>query len=93
MVSDSKGPERRSKYSSTDGTINHIEFLHDKKGEVDVVEKVESSSSSTEEEFVKPVNSPKDLVTEIIEAKDDPTLNPWTFRTWFLGKLIGQHCG
>jgi hypothetical protein len=93
MASDSKGPERRSKYPSTDGATNHIEFLQGKKGKVDVVEKVESSSSSTEEEFAKAVKSPKDLITEIIEAKDDPTLNPWTFRTWFLGMSLGRDFG
>jgi hypothetical protein len=33
-----------------------------------------------------PVESPKDLVTEVIHARDDPTLNAWTFRVWFLGE-------
>jgi OPT oligopeptide transporter protein len=32
-----------------------------------------------------PPETARDLVTEIIHAEDDPTLNPWTFRMWFLG--------
>jgi hypothetical protein len=27
----------------------------------------------------------RDLVTEILLVEDDPSLNPWTFRMWFLG--------
>lgn len=30
----------------------------------------------------------EDLVTRVINVEDDPTLNPWTFRTFFLGTLI-----
>jgi hypothetical protein len=41
-----------------------------------------------EEHFTRPVDSPKDIITEVIHAKDDPTLNPWTFRTWFIGKTV-----
>jgi hypothetical protein len=32
------------------------------------------------------VHSAKDLVTTVIGLEDDPTLNPWTFRAFFLGK-------
>jgi hypothetical protein len=38
-----------------------------------------------EEHYNAPAETAKDLVTEVIHAYDDPTLNPWTFRTWFLG--------
>ena len=33
-----------------------------------------------------PVSTAEDLVTNILHVDDDPTLNPWTFRTWFIGK-------
>jgi hypothetical protein len=33
-----------------------------------------------------PPETAKDLVTEVITVEDDPTLSPWTFRTWFLGE-------
>jgi hypothetical protein len=33
----------------------------------------------------EPAETVTDFVTEIIHAEDDPTQNPWTFRTWFLG--------
>jgi hypothetical protein len=29
----------------------------------------------------------KDLITEVIHVEDDPSLNPWTFRVWFLGEF------
>jgi hypothetical protein len=32
--------------------------------------------------------SAEDLVTRVINVEDDPTLDPWTFRTFFLGMLI-----
>ena len=36
-------------------------------------------------EWNAPAETAEDLVTEVIHAQDDPTLNPWTFRMWFLG--------
>lgn len=32
------------------------------------------------------VTTAEDLVTQVIHVEDDPTLNPWTFRMFFLGK-------
>jgi len=31
------------------------------------------------------VSTAEDLVTRIINVEDDPTMDPWTFRTFFLG--------
>jgi hypothetical protein len=36
-------------------------------------------------EWNAPAETAQDLVTEVIHAVDDPSLNPWTFRMWFLG--------
>ena len=33
------------------------------------------------------VENAEQLVTSVLSVDDDPTLNPWTFRMWFLGKL------
>jgi hypothetical protein len=38
-----------------------------------------------DENWNGPAETARDFVTEIIHAEDDPSLNPWTFRTWFLG--------
>ena len=35
-----------------------------------------------------PVSTAEDLVTNILHVDDDPTLNPWTFRMWFIGELF-----
>lgn len=29
-----------------------------------------------------------DIVTQVIDLEDDPTMNPWTFRMFFLGMAI-----
>jgi hypothetical protein len=39
-----------------------------------------------EEHYKLPPETAEDFVTEVIHARDDPTLNPWTFRTLFLGE-------
>lgn len=31
------------------------------------------------------IETAEDLVTKVIDLDDDPTQNPWTFRTFFLG--------
>lgn len=36
------------------------------------------------------VDTAEGLVTRVIDVEDDPTLNPWTFRTFFLG--LGLSC-
>ena len=33
----------------------------------------------------EPVETAKDLVTQVLHVDDDPTLNPFTFRVFFLG--------
>ena len=40
------------------------------------------------------VNTAEDLVTLVINVEDDPDMNPWTFRTFFLGtsKCSDLHC-
>jgi hypothetical protein len=43
-------------------------------------------SEAGEEHFTTPAETAEDLVTEVIHVRDDPTLNPWTFRVWFLGE-------
>ncbi|GAB7362576.1 hypothetical protein MBLNU230_g2891t1 [Neophaeotheca triangularis] len=39
---------------------------------------------------ILPVETARDLVTEVLHVEDDPTLNPWTFRVWFTG--LGLSC-
>jgi hypothetical protein len=31
------------------------------------------------------LNTAEDIVTTVIHVEDDPTLNPWTFRMFFIG--------
>ena len=39
------------------------------------------------------VSTAEEIVTKIIHVDDDPTLNPWTFRMFFLGMLGARPCG
>lgn len=43
-----------------------------------------------EQVYTAPAETAQDLVTEVIHARDDPTLNAWTFRTWFLGTFAPE---
>lgn len=43
--------------------------------------------------FTSPPKSARELAVEVILPEDDPTLNPWTFRMWFLGISISVFSG
>jgi hypothetical protein len=79
------------KQSSTE----RIEFIADdgKKGNISTVE---YAGSSDEEKLVptkKEVRSARDLVTEVLAVEDDPSVNPWTFRMWFIGLSMSVFAG
>jgi hypothetical protein len=38
------------------------------------------------------VTSAKDIVTHVLHVDDDPSLNPWTFRMFFLGESSLLRC-
>jgi hypothetical protein len=46
------------------------------------------SDSVSSEQFNTAPETARDLATEVIHAKDDPSLSPWTFRTWFIGTFL-----
>ena len=35
-----------------------------------------------------PLETAEEIVTHVIHVDDDPTLNPWTFRMFFIGKPL-----
>ena len=35
---------------------------------------------------IKSVSTPADIVTSVLHVDDDPSINPWTFRMFFLGE-------
>jgi hypothetical protein len=37
---------------------------------------------------IKALDTAEDIVTTVIHVDDDPTLNPWTFRMFFIGKFL-----
>jgi hypothetical protein len=59
----------------------HIEYF-DNKRDVSITD---SETPLEEKKGKKRLRNPRDLVTEVLSLEDDPTLNPWTFRLWFIG--------
>lgn len=37
------------------------------------------------------VSTAEEIITHVIHVDDDPTLNPWTFRMFFLGVLTSDY--
>jgi hypothetical protein len=77
-------------------SAQHVEYIGAEKGNISIVERVESDSSSLshdEKVHVKPPTTARELVTEILLVEDDPSLNPYTFRMWFLGVGISVFAG
>lgn len=74
------------------GNVEHIEYINGKQGDLSTIEKLETDSRTLSNDEDKLYNAPpedaRDLVTEVLLVEDDPTLNPWTFRTWFIGLAL-----
>jgi len=76
-------------------SAQHVEYIGGEKG-ANVVERVESDSSSLSHDgkvYTKPPTTARELVTEILAVEDDPSLNPYTFRMFFLGTGISVFAG
>lgn len=43
-------------------------------------------------ENAAPLTTAEEIVTHVINVDDDPTLNPWTFRMFFIGELLSLWC-
>jgi hypothetical protein len=75
-----------------EGTVDRVENLETgRDGYGKRVDVTEAPLSPDEDEFSddkrrkKPPKTARELVTEILVVEDDPTVNPWTFRMWFIG--------
>jgi hypothetical protein len=74
--------------SEEDGTLIILEKKEFSSAESKVYNQPRSIGEEDSETYNTPAETAKDLVTEVIHAEDDPTLNAWTFRVWFLGKHL-----
>jgi hypothetical protein len=59
----------------------YVEYVEEEEDAV-TIEKDLSQEADKQKE---PPSTAKDLVSQVLALDDDPTLNPWTFRMWFLG--------
>jgi hypothetical protein len=70
-------------------TIDKKPALFDKEGTATSEVRSYEDSGDLEEGTTEDNSVPeteRDLITEVIHVEDDPSLNAWTFRMWFLGK-------
>ena len=94
---DNVGAEEPVRRTSKVDALFPKEF-HAKDPEKETVEQLSGSGSADGlpayegEEYARRqsaiVTTAEDLVTNVISVEDDTTLNPWTFRTFFLGKSL-----
>ena len=66
-----------------DEDAERIEYFADKKNGNGSM--TSESDGEKDSHHKKPPKTPRELVSEILELEDDPTVNPWTFRMWFIG--------
>ncbi len=82
------GEKSMADRSSTDGGINGSPEL---KKEGFVIEEPVPRYES-EESLAIHADTVEDITTQVITVEDDPTINPWTFRMFFLGTLFFYPC-
>lgn len=73
-----------------------VEYVGSEKSDIGVVEKAVtdgSNLSQDEKTHSKPPTTARELVTTILTVEDDPSINPFTFRMWFLGIGISVFAG
>jgi hypothetical protein len=62
-----------------------LEYVDPKKADT-FDDKDDSSDASQERNSRRRVpTTGREIVAEVLRAEDDPTVNPWTFRMWFIG--------
>ncbi|KAI4843790.1 OPT superfamily oligopeptide transporter, partial [Aureobasidium sp. EXF-8845] len=74
-------PEPDSKTGATSGNIKELPAYHDS-DEYSLHEGITSDYVAREHKIVE---TAEDIVNQVLTVEDDPTLNPWTFRMFFLG--------
>ncbi|KAI4843230.1 OPT superfamily oligopeptide transporter, partial [Aureobasidium sp. EXF-8845] len=74
-------PEPDSKTGATSGNIKELPAYHDS-DEYSLDEGITSNYVAREHKIVE---TAEDIVNQVLTVEDDPTLNPWTFRMFFLG--------
>jgi hypothetical protein len=73
-------PEPDSKTGATSGNIKELPAYHDS-DEYSLHEGITSNYVAREHKIVE---TAEDIVNQVLTVEDDPTLNPWTFRMFFL---------
>jgi hypothetical protein len=69
------------------GSTEQLEYFDPKRGDA-LDDKDNASSEISQERNSSRRRVPttgREIVAEVLRAEDDPTVNPWTFRMWFIG--------
>lgn len=91
---DSKSPGHLKDESSRDASKR--DYLDEDKSagaHVTEVDGLPTYDAEAEDHFGEGivVTNAKDLVTHVLHVDDDPSLNPWTFRAFFLGACLWHY--
>jgi hypothetical protein len=72
----------------TYGISTSVDSKGSEKGGIDAVPPTyHDSEAAIGEGEIGALETAEDIVTQVIHTDDDPTINPWTFRMFFIGKL------
>jgi hypothetical protein len=70
-----------------------METAHDSDGSTlsSFSDDMDKGKSEWESDRPGPINGAEDMVTKVLHAEDDPSLNPWTIRMWIIGAHFRNH--
>lgn len=80
--------EQKPGYSAggKSGSTEQLEYIDPKRVDTDSKDGTASDTSREEDSSRRrPPTTGREIVAEVLRAEDDPTINPWTFRMWFIG--------
>ena len=78
---------------SSSKEAERFEYLDSKTPNVTALEYAASDEEKQGDQEGTAPRTARDLVTEVLAVEDDPTVNPWTFRMWFIGLSMSVFAG
>lgn len=78
-------PANLSDFSHNDNNSSIVNDMS-KEAKLEELDTFQNSSEDGDGPRAPLVATMKDIAVRALHVDDDPTLNPWTFRMWFIGK-------
>lgn len=86
MPEKTDGPFEPGPYVSTTGEKGDLKDVSGKEASIREVPLALYDDAEALSEKPGPLETAEEIVTHVIHVDDDPTLNPWTFRMFFIGE-------